>query len=75
MARGGIEVSMEWDFDEKNLNINLEAQTSQEVTIKFPEIPESIEAPESKIKESEYGEKYREIELPEDNIQLEVNFK
>ena len=63
LCRGGIYVSMEWDMTERKMKVTFIAQSDQEVTIKFPFLPDNIESKKAIISKSEYGNQYRKVKL------------
>ncbi|MFW6309025.1 MAG: glycosyl hydrolase family 95 catalytic domain-containing protein, partial [bacterium] len=75
IARGGIETALEWDLNKKYLNINLKSNSSQKITVKFPEVPQKIHTSDIEVDESEYGKKYRSIKLPIGESNIKVKFK
>ena len=66
VCRGGIEVSMEWDFAKKSLEAKLVSKTTQQITVKFPKPVKSIKSNLSAklIQGSKKGAAYKVIDLP-----------
>jgi len=64
LCRGGIEVSVEWDIPQGRLWATLLSKTDQEVTVKFPAAPESVECDAANaVSGSDYGSAYRTVRL------------
>jgi len=61
LCRGGVEVSVEWDVDAKRVKATLLARSPQQVTVKFPLVPASVEGGE--CRESTLGPAYRVVSL------------
>jgi len=66
LCRGGIEVSIEWDIPQGYLRATLLSKTDQEVTVKFPAAPKSVECGSANavVSRSDYGSAYRMLRLP-----------
>lgn len=66
LCRGGIEMSADWDMPAGKLSATLTSQNEQEVTLKFPFVPDSLRCnPDgTNVGCSDLGEQYREIVLP-----------
>lgn len=65
-CRGGVEVSLKWNMNEKRIDAAFISRTAQKVTVKFPAPVASIEidSAEAKIAASRYGDAYRLLTLP-----------
>ncbi len=64
VARGGVEVDIQWDMQAGTLQANLTARTAQTVTLKLPFTPSKIECDGGELTPSDLGDAYRQISLP-----------
>ena len=64
LCRGGIQVSLEWDAEERHLKARLLSRSQQEVTVKFPGALKSLEV-DASVRASESGPAYRLLTLPQ----------
>ena len=65
-CRGNVELSIAWDMTQQQITISLFADTTQTLTIKFPQEINSLHAisGNAEIKASPRGAAYRQITLP-----------
>jgi alpha-L-fucosidase 2 len=65
-CRGGVEVSLKWNMNEKRVDATLISRTAQKLTVKFPAPLASLEidSAEAKVAASPYGDAYRLLTLP-----------
>jgi len=65
LCRGGLEVSLNWDMDAKTLEASILPQSSQKLTLSFPETPKTlnINTSNSDITESDLGPNYKSLAL------------
>jgi hypothetical protein len=65
-CRGGVEVSLKWNMNEKRVDATLVSRTAQKLTVKFPAPLASLEidSAEAKLAASPYGDAYRLLTLP-----------
>ena len=66
VCRGGVEVSLKWNMNEKRIDAAFISRTAQKVTVKFlaPVASMQIDSADAKVAASPYGDAYRLLTLP-----------
>ena len=71
LCRGGIEASVEWDYNKNVLKASFESSTEQTVTVKLPKEVAQFSGDVS-VEQSEHGKEYCVITIP-NNKKVELN--
>ncbi len=73
LARGGVEVDLKWNMQERIVNLTLRSKTAQEVDIRFPGTPKPLNLTNATSESSSRGPNYLKVSLPANKkVSLEV---
>jgi len=76
LARGGVEVSLEWDMQARIVNMNLKSRIAQSLDVRFPSPVKGFTVANARCTRSSRGSGYLTVALPDDkDVQVYVELE